>query len=283
MSSDPTESQLLATAHSSRKAVGQNHGVILELRDLESSYGGVQAVAGVSLTVRAGSFTGLIGPNGAGKTTLVDCISGLRTSYSGKVLFSNRDVTHLHLDMVARLGMIRTFQVPRLFDRLSLTSNLMAAPAKQSGERLLVALTNRWRSQEAKLLARGRQLLDRFSLVDVRDNYGLELSGGQRRLAELSRAAMAQPTMLLLDEPFAGVSPANRSHLAELLRSLNRDFNMTVLMIEHRLELIEQLCDDIIVMADGRVIGRGSMEQLRRDPKVVDAYLGEVGKIATSN
>ena len=253
---------------------------LLEVRHLTHSFGGVQAVADVSFTIARSSFTGLIGPNGAGKSTLVDCISGLHRHYGGEVYFRGQNVTDWRMDRIARLGLVRTFQVSRIFNHMSLLSNLMTAPLKQSGEELLVSLSNRWGTEEAQYLERARELIQQFGLGDVWNNYGLELSGGQRRLAELCRCAMVGPAMLLLDEPFSGVSPANRGHLSDLLRSLNRDQNITIVMIEHRLELIEQLCDDIIVMAEGQVIGRGRLDQLRRDPKVVTAYLGEVGSIA---
>lgn len=249
---------------------------VLEVADVAHSYGGVQAVNGVSFSVQAGTFVGLIGPNGAGKTTLLDCISGAVTGYRGSVKFLGQDITHWELSKVAKLGLIRTFQTSRVFGRLTVLSNLMSGPQRNPAEGLLGALLGRGRDFEGEALEESLALLRRFDLQDVTQNYGADLSGGQRRLTELCRTLMAKPRMLLLDEPFAGVSPTNRARLASQLRALCQDEGIPVLMIEHRLELVEQLCERIVVMAEGRVIAEGSMGELRKNPAVVAAYLGDV-------
>ena len=250
---------------------------ILEVRGVRHSYGGVQAVAGVDLDVSAGEFIGLIGPNGAGKTTLLDCISGAVRPAGGSVVFRGTPVTGRSLHDIARLGMVRSFQTARVFGRMTLLSNLMSAPGGQRGERLLRALLGGWRGQEAAQLDDARAMLRRFDIAESAEQYGAALSGGQRRLTELSRSLMVGPVALLLDEPFAGVSPTNRRRLADHLQALSRDHGITVLMVEHRLELVEELCDRIYVMAEGRVIAQGRMADLRRNAAVVSAYLGEVG------
>ncbi|HVA24431.1 MAG TPA: ABC transporter ATP-binding protein [Chloroflexota bacterium] len=249
---------------------------MLTIEDLSQSFGGVQAVNGVSLSVPEGAFYGLIGPNGAGKTTLIECASGVIRSFKGKVTFGGQDITGWPLHRVAGLGLVRTFQASRVFSRMSVLSNLMAGPPKQRGERFLDACLGLWRKEQGVFLGQARALAREFELTDVTQNYGSELSGGQRRLTELTRALMARPRMLLLDEPFAGVSPTNRARLAQQLNALCRDQGLSILMVEHRLELVEQLCDHIIVMAEGRVLAQGPMDELRRNSAVISAYLGEV-------
>ncbi len=249
---------------------------LLSVRDVARSYGGVQAVRGVDLEVRRGEFVGLIGPNGAGKTTLLDCISGAVRPQRGSIVFRGQEIAGKQLHAVARLGLVRTFQTARVFSRMTVLSNLMAAPRGQRGEGLVSAVFGGWIGQERSQLERAGDMLARFHIAEAAEQYGSDLSGGQRRLTELSRTLMADPIMLLLDEPFAGVSPTNRARLASHLRTLSTEHGITVLMIEHRLDLVEQLCGRIVVMAEGRAIAQGSMSELRRNAAVVSAYLGEV-------
>jgi branched-chain amino acid transport system ATP-binding protein len=249
---------------------------VLELQDVKCAYGGVQAVNGVSMKVAPGAFIGLIGPNGAGKTTLLDCVSGFNRSYSGKVFLNGREISRRQPHQIAGLSLMRTFQVPRLFRHMSVLSNLMVAPQHQRGERLLNAFFRRsWKEQEMANLQRARDTIAKFALTDVAQNYASDLSGGQERIAELSRTIMAAPKVLLLDEPFAGVSPTNRLRLADHLSMLSIEMSVTVVMIEHRLEWVERLCKLIYVMAGGRLIAQGSMEDLRKNRQVLEAYLGE--------
>jgi branched-chain amino acid transport system ATP-binding protein len=253
-----------------------NDEQMLQVEDVAHSFGGVQAVSGASLTVGSGKFLGLIGPNGAGKSTLLDCISGNIKNYSGRVVFNGEQISGLPMYKVARRGLVRSFQSSRVFGRLTVTSNLMTAPRGQKGERLVSALFGGWRKQDDENLLAAQSLVDDFGLGHLADMYAEALSGGQRRLTELTRALMLRPKMLLLDEPFAGVSPVNRQNLARWLRDLNKHGELTILMVEHRLEMVEQLCDSVVVMAEGRVIAQDSMEELRRNPHVVEAYLGTV-------
>lgn len=247
---------------------------LLRVESVAHSFGGVQAVDGVSFDVRRGEFVGLIGPNGAGKSTLLDCISGQINGYRGTIRFDGQDISRLPMFKVARRGLVRSFQVSRVFDRLTVLSNLMAAAPGQKGERLLWAVLGGWRGEEAAHVRRSDEVLDDFQLTPVAQAYASEISGGQRRLVELSRTLLGEPKMLLLDEPFAGVSPANRRKLGDWLLSLNRDMGLTILMVEHRLEQVERLCSTAVVMALGRQIARDSLANLRRDPRVVAAYFG---------
>ncbi len=246
----------------------------LRVVDLACSFGGVQAVRGVTFDVAQGAFVGLIGPNGAGKSTLIDCISGRNRSYRGKVGALGADITRLPLYKVARRGVVRTFQVARPFPKLTVLSNLMVGPRDQTGERVERTLIGGWHGQERTLVSRARSTMDVFGLGRVENNYGSELSGGQERLVELSRAVLCEPRVLLLDEPFAGVSPVNRQRLADLLKGLVADGNMTILMVEHRLEWVERLCSRILVMVEGSLILEGTLPEIRSNERVIEAYLG---------
>ena len=248
--------------------------VVLRVDGLSHYFGALRALDDVSFDIRRGEFVGIIGPNGAGKTTLIDCLSGQIRGYSGRVTFDGADITHLPLHKVARRGLVRTFQVSRVFERLTTTSNLLLAPQQQRGETLWGSLFGGWRGEEREHLHEVSEVLADFDLTRVGDEYASEVSGGQRRLIELSRALLTKPKMLLLDEPFAGVSPANRRNLGDWLVSLNRESGMTILMVEHRLEEVERLCPKAIVMASGHPIARDSLADLRGNKEVVSAYFG---------
>lgn len=246
----------------------------IEVSHLTKAFGGVHAVSDVSLTVPQGSFFGIIGPNGSGKSTLLDCISGIHTTYEGRVFFEGADITRKPIHKISRAGMLRTFQVSRLFEDMSVLSNVMVAAPDQDGETLGRATLGRWSRSQLAAVRRARELLDHYELERVEQSYASELSGGQRRLLELARLLIMQPRAVLLDEPFAGVSPVNRSRLANQLQAFT-EAGITVLMVEHRLELVERLCDRVAVMAEGRLIAQGAMAALRQDHVVIDAYLGD--------
>ena len=251
---------------------------LLQVEGIAQSFGGVQAVRGVTFEVPESAFYGLIGPNGAGKSTLIDCLSGALSSYSGHVTFAGHDITRWPMHRIAQLGLIRSFQVSRMFGGLTVQSSLMVAAPAQRGEQLGSALLGSWHPQETQTAKSADDMLKGFELDRLRDQYAAATSGGQQRLIELSRSLMARPKMLLLDEPFAGVSPTNRQKLAAWLRQLNAESGLTILMVEHRLEMVEELCQSIVVMAEGRVLTQGSMAQLRANPEVVAAYLGTVAE-----
>ncbi len=248
----------------------------IEISNLVKSYGGVAAVNGVSLSIPRGAFYGIIGPNGSGKSTLVDCISGVVRDYEGSVQFGGMDITGWPVHKISKLGLLRTFQTSRLFGPMSSLSNVVIAAHDQPGEKFLQAVFGKWRTAQSGPVARARELLVSYGLSSRENAYAAELSGGQRRLLELARLSIMHPVAVLLDEPFAGVSPIQRAQLTRRLMSL-KDAGVTVVMIEHRLELVEQLCDRIGVMAEGRIIAEGTMEELRSDKAVLSAYLGSVG------
>jgi branched-chain amino acid transport system permease protein len=247
---------------------------ILEVEDLHRSFGGVRAVDGATFSVQPGGITGLIGPNGAGKSTVLAVIAGSLRPTSGSVRFEGDDLTRVPARLVPRRGVVRTFQLPSEFARLTVLENLVVAAPRQAGESLRGAMfeRRRWRRQEAEIVARARALLTRFDLADKEDLYAGQLSGGQKRLLEIMRCLMVEPKMLLLDEPMAGVNPSLARRIEQYLLEL-RDEGLTMLLIEHELGVIERTCDPVIVMANGRVIAQGSMDDIRRREEVLHAYL----------
>lgn len=249
--------------------------LLLEVQGLSCRFGAVQAVSDASFSVMPATITGLIGPNGAGKSTVIDLITGRTQPQHGRVSFDGTDITGHRSHEIARLGLIRTFQQANVFSRLTVLENLLVGARPWPGEGVGMALgpRSRWSDQEITLQQRAWELLDRFGLRRLANEYAGALSGGQKRLVELMRALMAEPKMLLLDEPMAGVNPSLANSIAERLEELHQE-GMTMLMIEHDLQLVERLCDPVVVMARGAVLAEGSMAQLQENMEVVDAYLG---------
>ena len=268
---------LSAEPMSAVRPIGEPPGdreVVLETVDVSREFGGVRAVDGVSFRVRHGTLTGLIGPNGAGKSTLLAMLAGTLSVSGGKIYYQGRDVTHLPAYRRARLGLVRTFQLASEFKRLTVMENLLTAVPDNRGDSFRGALAGRryWRADEAAAIARAEALLERFGLDGYANSYAGDRSGGQRRLVEIMRALMAEPRVLLLDEPLAGVNPHLRDVIAEHLLRL-RDGGLTMVMVEHELGAVERCCDPVIVMAQGRVLAEGTMSVLRANADVVEAYL----------
>jgi branched-chain amino acid transport system permease protein len=248
--------------------------VVLESVGLSREFGGVRAVADVSFSVREGTLTGLIGPNGAGKSTLLAMLAGTLPASGGRVIYQGRDVTGLAAFRRARLGLVRTFQLASEFKRLTVMENLLSAVPANRGDSFRGAVLGRryWRADEDAAVARARAVLERFGLTEFADHYAGDLSGGQRRLVEIMRALMAQPRMLLLDEPMAGVHPNLARRIGRELVALCGE-GMTILMVEHELAIMDEFCDPVVVMAEGAVLAEGTMAQLRSRQEVVEAYL----------
>jgi neutral amino acid transport system ATP-binding protein len=247
---------------------------LLSVSGLWVAFGGVQAVADVSFSAGAGQVTGLIGPNGAGKSTTLGVVAGAIKATRGSVQFDGRDVSHLPSFRRARLGMVRTFQMHGEFPKLTVLENLLSAAPDQRGEsvRGVFSVRRQWRTQERELVADARDLLERFGIAGHESAYASELSGGQRRLMELARALMARPRLLLLDEPMAGVNPVMRDRLGEHLLDVAAS-GIGIVLVEHELRFVEQVCENVYVLAQGSVIGEGNMNALREQAAVLDAYL----------
>jgi branched-chain amino acid transport system ATP-binding protein len=249
---------------------------MLQVENVVRSFGALRAVDRVSLRVPKGSITGLIGPNGAGKTTLFNAIAGQLPPESGQIRLAGQRIDGLRPDQVFDRGLGRTFQIPRPVASLTVLDNLLLAPARQSGERLL----NNWlrparvRREEAANREKAREVLDFVGLALLEEQPARVLSGGQQKLLELARVLMIDPLIVLLDEPAAGVNPALLESLLERIVALHRR-GMTFLLIEHNMDVVMRLCDPVLVMAQGRLVMQGTPAEVRSDARVIDAYLGE--------
>ena len=254
-----------------------NMDTILEVRNLVRTFGALRAVDDCSFTVARGSITGLIGPNGAGKSTAANVITGFLQATTGHVLFDGSNIANQPPHRIALRGLTRTFQITRELERMTVIENLLTAPHRQLGESFWLGLLPlpAVRRQEDENLQHALKLLRDFDLYALRDEYAGNLSGGQRRLLELARVVMTRPKLLLLDEPFAGINPVLATRLGDYIDALCREQGITFLIIEHNLALVERHCQTVIVMALGKTIAEGSMAELRENPAVVDAYLGE--------
>jgi branched-chain amino acid transport system ATP-binding protein len=243
---------------------------MLEVQAVVRAFDGVRAVDGATLAVEQGSITGLIGPNGAGKSTLFNCVSGFLRADAGRVLLEGRRIDRRSPHRIARAGLVRTFQTPRALARMTVLENVVLGTPGHPGERL----GGRGGGREREARARARELLELVRLDGHADALAGTLSGGQRKLLDLVRALMAEPRLLLLDEPMAGVSPTVRVQLLEHILGLRERGGLTFLIVEHDLDFVMRASDRVIVMADGRVIAEGTPDEVRADERVVDAYLG---------
>ena len=247
---------------------------MLAAADVHRHFEGMRAVDGVSLEIPRGQITGLIGPNGAGKSTFLAVLAGTLPASSGRISFEGEDITRLPAYRRARKGLVRTFQLPSEFARLTVLENLMVAAPGNRGDSLWGALMGRryWMRDEERLVEEARGLLKRFGMSAKESDYAGMMSGGQKRLIEIMRALMLHPRCLLLDEPMSGVHPRIIEEIQDYLKMLRAE-GLTIVMVEHELHLVERLCDSVFVMAQGKLIGTGTMASLRRQREIVDAYL----------
>lgn len=248
---------------------------MLELQSISKDFGGLRAVDGVSFTLAQGTITGLIGPNGAGKTTLFNIVAGALRPTGGTITFGGQRIEGLPPHRIYRSGIARTFQIPKPFAGMSVLENVMLAPLGQVGERFW----NTWfspgrvRTQELANRDKAKEVLDFLNLTRLADEPARNLSGGQLKLLELGRTLMSDPKLILLDEPGAGVNPTLLGQIVERIAELNRR-GITFLIIEHNMDLVMNLCRPVVVMAGGKLLMQGEPDDVRRDPRVLDAYLG---------
>ena len=247
---------------------------ILTVEGMRKAFGGLMAVDVHKVSIQRGLITALIGPNGAGKTTFFNLLTGFDEPDSGQAVFDGDPVSGLSSYRLAQRGMVRTFQLTKSLTRLSVIENMKLGAKNQTGESFLRAFFPLfWRGEERAIEARADDLLGRFRLDRMRGEYAGTLSGGQRKLLEMARALMAEPRLVMLDEPMAGVNPVLTQSLLEHVKSL-RQQGITVMFVEHDMDVVRDISDWVVVMAEGRIIAEGPPDVIGQDPVVIDAYLG---------
>lgn len=249
---------------------------MITISNISKRFGGLRALTDCSFDIPKGRITGLIGPNGAGKSTLLHIVSGFLAPDSGRITLDGKDITGLPAHLLFHRGLARTFQIPHEFSRMTVLENLVTVPGGQIGENLAASwfLWRRVRRQEQTLRLQAEEVLDFLNLSRLRDEYAGNLSGGQKKLLELGRAVMSGAKTVLLDEPGAGVNRTLLGELTDRILRLNQEHGYTFCIIEHDMDVIAKLCDPVVCMAQGTVLARGTMAQIRADPRVVEAYLG---------
>ena len=253
---------------------------ILEIESLSKYFGGLAAVLNCSLKIQKGSITGIIGPNGSGKTTLFNLIAGNLKSSNGKVLFDNEEVTDMPSYELFSKGILRTFQIAHEFTNLSVLENLMMVPSNQSGEKLMTALLkpNLVKTEELAIKQKAKDVVDFLNLTHLSNELAGNLSGGQKKLLELGRTMMVDAKLVLLDEVGAGVNRTLLKDLGSAILKLNKEEGYTFCMIEHDMEFISRLCNPVIVMAEGSVLFEGTSDEVKKNEKVIESYLGKGSK-----
>ena len=249
---------------------------MIRVDDVSRHFGGLKAVDHVSLEIAEGSITGLIGPNGAGKTTLFNTIAGLYAPTGGRVFLDDEDITGLKPHQLFNKGLLRTFQIAHEFTRLSVVENLMMVPARQSGENLINAWFRRGQvaEEEARIYRRVQEVIEFLNMGHLADEIAGNLSGGQKKLLELGRTMMVDAKIVFLDEVGAGVNRSLLREIGDAIVKLNQEQNYTFCMIEHDMDFIARLCDPVICMAEGKVLAKGTAEEVKNNEEVIEAYLG---------
>ena len=258
---------------------------MITVKNLSKHFGGIKAVDGVDLHIDRGSITGLVGPNGAGKTTMFNLIAGLYQPTEGEIILDGEDVTELTSHQLFHKGLLRTFQIAHEFSNLSVLENLMMVPGNQSGEKLMTALLkpSLVAEEEAIVKDKAKEVVDFLNLGHLTNELAGNLSGGQKKLLELGRTMMVDAKLVLLDEVGAGVNRTLLKDLGTAIEKLNKEKGYTFCMIEHDMDFIGRLCDPVIVMAEGSVLFEGTVEDAKKDEKVIESYLGRGSKLKDQN
>ena len=263
----------------------QSDSNILQVKNLSKSFGGLKAISNCSLKIKKGSITGIIGPNGSGKTTLFNLIAGNLKSSQGKILFNNEDITNVPSYELFSKGVLRTFQIAHEFTNLTVLENLMMVPGGQSGEKLINALfkPSLVKKEEKNVKEKALQVIDFLNLKHLSNELAGNLSGGQKKLLELGRTMMVDAKLVLLDEVGAGVNRTLLKDIGSAILKLNKEQGYTFCMIEHDMEFISRLCDPVIVLAEGSVLFEGTPDEVKKNEKVIDSYLGRGSKSEDKN
>ena len=247
----------------------------LEVTNLKKSFGGIKAVDVESLNLNRNELTSIIGPNGAGKTTFFDLISGFQDSDEGKVYLNNKNITKSQPYAIARLGMIRTFQLTKVFDRMTVLENMMFSASTVNNDSFLKSLAKlpSQKTTEKKIRDKSFEIMKELNIDHMANSYAREMSGGQKKLLELGRSIINNPSVLLLDEPLAGVNPKLAEEILQIIVNLAGK-GISILMVEHNIEAVMKISERVIVLAEGKVIADSTPENIRSDEKVIEAYLG---------
>ncbi|MEK0321480.1 MAG: ABC transporter ATP-binding protein [Nitrosopumilus sp.] len=249
---------------------------ILSISGITKNFGGLTVLDGIDMEIEQGKLYQLIGPNGSGKTTLINVVSGLLKPDDGKIIFDGTDITQKGLFDTYKTGLVRTWQIPQPFNTLTTMENFLISSSGNAGESFLIApLKSKWKNDEKRIADKAMKIMEIVSLVEKKDTISQNLSGGQQKLLELGRAMMSDASMILMDEPIAGVNPTLAHEIFEKISSLCKKQKITFLIVEHRLDIALQYADHVFAMNRGKIIAQGSSDEVIKHPKVMESYLGK--------